>query len=158
MENVNEHPSTSKKIFEFLVRESSALAGAWMGLGLCQMYDGDYNSAQKHFERACTLDSSDIRNWLGLGCNALCRGVAGLQDADQCARRIEELGEMNICKETSTVCTLSISLNLFEDFTKGLFTHKKAKHYKVLSRMRDNTASTINEKERPSTTPTPILW
>jgi tetratricopeptide (TPR) repeat protein len=154
MENVNEHPSTSKKIFEFLVRESSALAGAWMGLGLCQMYDGDYNSAQKHFERACTLDSSDIRNWLGLGCNALCRGVAGLQDADQCARRIEELGEMNICKETSTVCTL----NLFEDFTKGLFTHKKAKHYKVLSRMRDNTASTINEKERPSTTPTPILW
>ena len=77
-------------------------------------------------------------------------GVAGLQDADQCARRIEELGEMNtrytVCKKTSTVCTLSISLNLFEDFTKGLFTHKKAKHYKVLSlslskkkRMRDNT-------------------
>ena len=160
LENVNEHASTSRSMFEFLARESPSVAGVWMGLGLCQMYNSEYDLAQKSFERACSLDGVDVRNWLGLGCNALCRGDAGVKDAELAARRLEELhvGE-TIRKENSTICTF----NLLEDFLKGCEKHSRTKKLRIVSRYRGEVVVDEDgggggggggETKRPSTVPT----
>ena len=156
LENVNEHASTSRSMFEFLARESSSVAGVWMGLGLCQMYNCEYDLAQKSFERACSLDGVDVRNWLGLGCNALCRGDAGVKDAELAARRLEEIGE-TIRKENSTICTF----NLLEDFLKGCQKYSRTKNLKIVSRYKvafvveeGGGGAGDGETKRPSTVPT----
>jgi hypothetical protein len=120
------------------------------------MYNSEYDLAQKSFERACSLDGVDVRNWLGLGCNALCRGDAGVKDAELAARRLEELGE-TIRKENSTICTF----NLLEDFLKGCEKHSRTKKLRIVSRYKrafvvdeGGGGGGGGETKRPSTVPT----
>lgn len=126
-------------------------------LGLCQMYNSEYDLAQKSFERACSLDGLDVRNWLRLGCNALCRGDAGVKDAELASHRLEEIGE-TIRKDKSTVCTF----NLLEDFVRGCQKYTKTKDLKIVIRYLKSNTSTADggasggggENKRPSTVPT----
>ena len=156
LSNPDRDPLTARKMFEFITRENPQLAGAWCGLGLCQMYNNEHDSAQQSLELACSLDAEDLRNWLSTGCNALCRGDAGVAEASQCARRIVELGHTTATAEKSPIIMCRA---LMQDFVDGLQQFETASSNKLVERhlalMTANVAAKLpDEKQlRPSTVP-----
>ena len=153
LRNPNRESSLARKMFSFIVRDFPQLAGAWCGLGLCQMYDNELDLAQASLERACTLDSIDIRNWLAAGCNALCRGDAGVSDAEQCARWISDLGHTTKTTEESPVLLVH---TLMQDFLDGLQQFEKTKSSALVARHLKSSSSQQSEgaaERRPNTVP-----
>jgi hypothetical protein len=120
------------------------------------MYNNEHDSAQQSLELACSLDAEDLRNWLSTGCNALCRGDAGVAEASQCARRIVELGHTTATAEKSPIIMCRA---LMQDFVDGLQQFETASSNKLVERhlalMTANVAAKLpDEKQlRPSTVP-----
>jgi len=119
------------------------------------MYAEENDSAQESLEKACSLDCTDVRNWLAIGCNALCRGDAGVAEAEQCAGQIAELG----CTTETTKNSPSLMCHtLMQDFIEGLQQFDSTKKLPLVSRHLKAITNTSKDKnassqQRPSTVP-----
>ena len=111
------------------------------------MYAEENDSAQESLEKACSLDCTDVRNWLAIGCNALCRGDAGVAEAEQCAGQIAELG----CTTETTKNSPSLMCHtLMQDFIEGLQQFDSTKKLPLVSRHLKAITNTSKDKNASS--------